>query len=142
MFQLSTQKFQIVLKFSGKITILKSKEVLPLIQGTKDTDLEKGAAHFITTVLPGQEGNSAIFGYRDGIFKSLKDVIINDKILIECSAGILVFKVIETKIVLPGDATILKHYNDSIITLITCYPFYYLGSAPKRFIVIAKLLTN
>lgn len=126
----------------GKIILLKTKEILPLIEGTSDKDLRRGAGHFTSTVLPGEDGNSSIFGHRDGIFRTLKNVAVGDIFIVETEAGVLYFKVADTKIVYPDDEIILKKYSDPTVTLVTCYPFYYVGSAPKRYVVIGKLITE
>lgn len=129
-------------KVFGKIILLKTKEILPLIEGTENADLDKGAGHFTSTVLPGEVGNSSIFGHRDGIFRTLKDVVVGDKFIVETSAGVLYFSVTQTHIVLPTDSIILKKYTDETVTLVTCYPFYFVGNAPKRYVVIAKLIKS
>ncbi|MCY6369575.1 class D sortase [Clostridium ganghwense] len=126
----------------GKLTITSTKEILPIIYGTSDSDLEKGVGLYTSTSLPGENGNCLLFGHRDGAFKGLKNIKLDDKIFIETSVGKLVYKVIDTKITLPNDPEILKSYDEPMLTLVTCYPFNYIGSAPKRFIVTAELIVN
>lgn len=123
----------------GKLSIIKTQNVFPIIQGTKKEDLENGAGHFLDSVLPGENGNCIIFGHRDGVFKKLEDVKVGDAIMVETSLGKFIYKVTNLKITSPKESEIIKRYDEGMLTLVTCYPFNYIGSAPERFIVTAKL---
>lgn len=123
----------------GKLTIERSKKTLPVVEGTSDENLKSGAGHYKGSYLPGESGNCVIFGHRDGVFSNLGEVKINDIITVETDKGKFIYKVIDTKITEPKEEEIIKNYNEPMLTLVTCYPFGYVGAAPQRFIVIAQL---
>lgn len=123
----------------GKLTIVKTENVFPIIQGTTEEDLKNGAGHYLDSALPGENGNCVIFGHRDGVFKKLEDVKIGDTILVETSLGKFIYKITNLNITSPSESEIIKRYDEQMLTLVTCYPFNYIGSAPKRFVVIAKM---
>lgn len=133
--KLGSQGFEII----GKLTIVKTKNILPIIEGTSTKDLENGAGHYLHSVLPGEKGNCIIFGHRDSVFKKLEDVEVGDAIIVETSLGEFTYKITDLKITSPEESEIIKHYEEPTLSLVTCYPFNYIGSAPKRFIVTAKL---
>jgi LPXTG-site transpeptidase (sortase) family protein len=80
---------------------------------------------------------AAIAGHRDTFFRPLKDIKMNDRIRFTTPEGANEYRVVSTKIVGPKDTFVLENKSDDTLTLITCYPFYYVGPAPKRFIVEA-----
>lgn len=88
--------------------------------------------------MPWEHGNSAMAAHRDGLFRPLKDVRIGDEIRFRTTRDEFRYRVTKTSIVLPDDVSVLAAQSDTSLTLITCYPFYYVGSAPKRFIVQAE----
>jgi sortase A len=79
----------------------------------------------------------AIAGHRDTFFRPLKDIKLDDTIRLTTPDGTTEYRVIATKIVAPDDVSVLDGNQDGMMTLVTCYPFYYIGPAPKRFIVEA-----
>jgi sortase A len=115
---------------------------VPVLEGTSDLILNRGVGHVAGTALPGEQGNVAITGHRDGFFRPLKDVALGDTIEVQRGAGGQVdrYVVRNIKIVYPNDTSVLSKTTDSTLTLITCYPFYFVGSAPQRYIVQASLL--
>lgn len=123
----------------GKLTIVKTKNILPIIKGTRLEDLENGAGHFLDSVLPGENGNCIIFGHRDGVFKKLEDIKVWDEIIVETYLGKFIYKITNLNITSTEESEIIKRYDEPMLTLVTCYPFNYIGSAPKRFLVTAKL---
>lgn len=126
-------------KVMGKIIISKINESIPIIEGTSDKDLENGAGHYEDSLLPGENGNSIIFGHRDTVFKRLGEVKLKDLITVETSVGKFIYEIVDIRITIPTEEELIKTYNEPILTLITCYPFIYIGHAPKRFVVTAKL---
>jgi sortase A len=119
---------------------------VPILEGTDDLTLNRGVGHIPGTSLPGHSGNIAITGHRDGFFRGLKDITAGDTIEVvrrtkEGQAQTDKYLVRNIKIVLPSDTSVLNQTDDSTLTLITCYPFYYVGSAPQRYIVQASLIT-
>jgi sortase A len=111
----------------------------PIFEGTDDMTLNRGAGHIADTALFGEEGNVGIAGHRDGFFRGLKDVKIGDHIDIEEPGRVETYVVGRLEIVSPANVSVLRPSGGSALTLVTCYPFYYIGSAPQRFIVHATL---
>jgi sortase A len=114
---------------------------VPILEGTDDLTLNRGVGHIPGTSLPGHSGNIAITGHRDGFFRGLKDLTTGDTIEVVLHNQTDKYLVRNIKIVLPSDTSVLNQTDDSTLTLITCYPFYYVGSAPQRYIVQASLIT-
>jgi sortase A len=100
--------------------------------------LEKGAGHIPGTALPSGSGNIGIAAHRDTYFRPLRAIHANDVITLKTQAGTSRYAVTETEIVPPSDVGVLAPASGRDLTLVTCYPFYYVGSAPKRFIVHAR----
>jgi sortase A len=123
---------------------------VPVLEGTSDLILNRGVGHIPGTALPGQPGNLVITGHRDGFFRALKDVVPGDAIDIERPGGrtaqdnstprIDHYIVRSMKVVLPSDTSVLKSTTSQVLTLVTCYPFYFVGAAPERYVVQAALL--
>jgi sortase A len=119
---------------------------VPVLEGTSDAILNRGVGHIAGTALPGQVGNLAITGHRDGFFRPLKDIRSGDVIEVERADHghnqVDRYLVRSLSVVVPSDTSVLKPTFNSTLTLITCYPFYYVGSAPQRFVVQADLLPS
>ena len=110
----------------------------PVIEGDDTRTLKRAVGHLPDTPLPWDSGNSAIAGHRDGLFRPLKDVKVGDEIRFRTTRDEYRYRVTKTTIVTPDDLSVLEPQSDSAtLTLITCYPFYYVGTAPKRFVVHA-----
>ena len=99
--------------------------------------LRLGAGHIGGTPLPGEAGNSAIAGHRDTFFRGLKDIRTSDEIQFQTATGQSRYQVDWAKVVEPNDTSVLAPSTQSELTLVTCYPFYYVGPAPNRFVVRA-----
>ncbi len=112
---------------------------VPVFDSIDDTALNRGSGHVDGTALPGASGNIAIAGHRDGFFRGLMDIEVGAEIEVSTLQGSHVFRVSELKIVDPLDVSVLDSTEATMLTLITCYPFYYVGPAPERFIVRAVL---
>ena len=119
---------------------------VPVLEGTSDVVLNRGVGHIPGTALPGEGGNVAITGHRDGFFRPLKDIVPGDVIEVERPQSVPGarksdrYVVRRTQVVSPSDMSVLKPTAEPTLTLITCYPFYYVGAAPQRFVVQASLL--
>ncbi len=113
---------------------------VPVFDSTSKTALNRGTGHVAGTALPGTDGNIAIAGHRDGFFRSLNDITIGAQIELTTLQGQQRFRVTELTIVDPLDVSVLEPTEATVITLITCYPFHFVGAAPERFIVRATLL--
>ena len=107
-------------------------------EGTDAAILERAVGHLPSTPLPWQGGNVAIAAHRDSFFRGLSKIRPNDLITFDTLKGRYEYRVESTKIVSPENVSVLAPSTAPELTLITCYPFYYVGSAPERFIVRAK----
>ena len=110
---------------------------VPVYNGADDFNLNRGVARIIGTGQVGEQSNLGIAGHRDGFFRGLKDINMGDTIQLQTINGLENFKVSSIEIVDPDDVSVLAPTDASSMTLVTCYPFYYVGHAPKRFIVKA-----
>jgi sortase A len=108
-----------------------------VVQGDTDDVLRRAVGHVPETVLPGQSGNIALAGHRDTIFRPLRNVEVGDTISLKTSAGDHFYRVTSTEVVPPTDIEVLQSRGENELTLITCFPFHYIGHAPNRFIVRA-----
>lgn len=111
-------------------------------EGDSDQTLHMALGHIPGTALPGQAGNVGIAGHRDSLFRGLRNVAANDEITFETPDANYVYRVESRQIVKPEDVGVLKPGPAPELTLVTCYPFEYVGSAPDRFIVKARLVTQ
>ncbi len=109
----------------------------PVLEGTDDWTLNRGVGHIEDTAAPGGTGNIGLAGHRDGFFRALKDIAAGDALDVETTAGLTHYRVERTWIVDPDDVSVLDPTAAPSVTLVTCYPFYFVGSAPDRFIVRA-----
>ena len=126
----------------GILHIAKIHLEVPVLDGVDDLSLNRGVGYIPGTSRPGEPGNVGIAGHRDGFFRALKDVGPGDMIELETSDQIDIYKVSQIVIVDKHDPSVLKPTAGSVLTLVTCYPFYFIGSAPKRYIVQAVLITS
>jgi sortase A len=113
---------------------------VPVLEGTSDLTLNRGVGHIAGTALPGEPGNVAITGHRDGFFRPLKDIQPGDVIEVQREDATDHYIVRGMKIVSPSDTSVLNPTAGNTLTLVTCYPFYFVGSAPQRYIVQASLM--
>jgi sortase A len=111
---------------------------VPVLDGTDDLTLNRGVGHIVGTDRPGEEGNIGIAGHRDGFFRVLKDVGPGDTIELVTPKGIVTYVVDQIVLVRPDDVSVLQPRSRPSLTLVTCYPFYFVGSAPQRYIVQAS----
>lgn len=112
---------------------------VPVYEGVSDVNMDRGAGHIKGTARPGGGGNVGIAGHRDGYFRVLKDAEIGDSLTLQTATGQRRYTVNEILIVDPLDIEVLDSSEDQRITLVTCYPFYFVGDAPQRYIVKAQL---
>jgi sortase A len=112
---------------------------VPVFEGTDDRILNRGAGWIVGTARPGEAGNIGVAAHRDGFFRALKDVEAGDRIELQIPSKTMVYRVAQTEIVDPEDVQVLMPRAETTLTLVTCYPFYHIGSAPRRFVVHATL---
>jgi sortase A len=110
---------------------------VPVYADTSAANLNRGAGLIAGTARPEAAGNIGIAAHRDGFFRVLKDVAVGDRLEIERLSGTRVYRVSALSIVSPADMRPLRQTSGSVVTLVTCYPFYYVGNAPRRYIVRA-----
>ncbi len=115
---------------------------VPVYNGTDEINLNRGAGRIKGTARIDSPGNLGIAGHRDGFFRVLKDVEVGDSIQMLTHQGKSEFVVSSITIVDPADVSVLSPTDVSTITLVTCYPFYFVGHAPKRYIVKGELVSN
>lgn len=115
---------------------------VPVFEGTEELALNRGVGWIIGTARPGEAGNTGIAGHRDGFFRGLMNVRADDLIELQLLDKTMAYRVSQTEIVNPEDVQVLEPRAEPALTLVTCYPFYYDGSAPQRFIVHATLQSS
>lgn len=121
----------------GRIQIPRLGLSVIVLEGDSDRVLQEGAGHVPSTALPGTPGNVAIAAHRDTFFRPLRNIREGDVINVTTPAGSHVYRVMHLEKVKPTDVQVLRPQGHPTLTLITCYPFYYVGHAPRRFIVQA-----
>jgi sortase A len=114
---------------------------VPILEGTDDLSLDRAVGHIAGTPKPGENGNVGIAGHRDGFFRGLKDVNTGDTIEIVTPDTVNKYVIDEITVVDPTNVSVLASRAKPSVTLVTCYPFYFIGSAPQRYIVRASLVT-
>lgn len=123
----------------AKLKIPRLGAELYVVEGDDAKELRRGPGHLAGTAMPGGDGNCVIAGHRDTHFRVLKDIREGDDIVLETQTGQYLYRVKHTHIVTPDNTSSLRPTHTPELNLITCYPFYYVGSAPKRFVVEAQL---
>jgi sortase A len=121
----------------GRMDIPRLGMSVAVLQGTSSRILRLGIGHIAGTPLPGETGNIGIAGHRDTFFRGLKDIRKNDEIQLQTTSGLSRYQVDWMKVVASDDQNVLAPSTESALTLVTCYPFYFVGPAPKRFVVRA-----
>jgi sortase A len=139
----------------GRVSIDRLRISAIIREGVSKEMLKTSVGHIPTTALPGAEGNFAIAAHRDTLFRALKDIQQGDQVTVQSDSKSYTYQVVGTRIVKPSDVSVLRSDGGGLetagaedrtpprlLTMITCYPFYYVGSAPKRFIVQARLVSE
>ena len=122
----------------GEIRIRRLGVSVVVVQGESEAILERAVGHLARTALPGNEGNVVLAGHRDTFFRPLKDIREGDRITLRTAEHDFEYVVESTSIVNPTDVGVIEPSGGHTLTLITCFPFYYVGPAPNRFIVLAR----
>jgi sortase A len=126
----------------GRIEIARIGVAAMILEGTDERTLRHAVGHFPGTPLPGRPGNVAIAGHRDTFFRALRNIQHDDEITLTTLSGSYRYLVDSTQVVAPERTQVLDDSSDMILTLVTCYPFYFVGPAPKRFIVRAHRISG
>jgi sortase A len=109
-----------------------------VVEGIGRTTLRRGVGHIPGTALPGEPGNVGLSGHRDTFFRPLKDLRIKDEIQFSTLKGDFKYEVESLRVVEPRSVGVLASSKENVLTLVTCYPFFYIGAAPRRFVVRAR----
>jgi len=126
----------------GRLTIPRLGLSAMVRNGDSDATLRVALGHIPSTALPGQTGNVGIAGHRDTLFRQLRHVRKHDVIWLETASGKFAYEVQSLQVVKPTDVAVLQPGSAPELTLVTCYPFTYIGAAPNRFIVHASQITG
>jgi sortase A len=122
----------------GRLSVPRLQLSAMVREGVDANTLRLSVGHIPMTALPGQAGNVGIAGHRDTFFRGLKDLRTNDEIVFSTVKGNFKYEVESLIVVEPDNVAVLAPSYENILTMVTCYPFSYIGSAPKRFIVRAR----
>jgi sortase A len=127
----------------GRMEVSRLNISVVVVEGTSNKSLRRAIGHIAGTALPGQPGNVGIAGHRDTFFRPLRNIQHDDVITLTTSNGEYRYRVVSTKVVSPDNVAVLDSDQDEVLTLVTCYPFYFVGPAPDRFIVrAARMVTS
>jgi sortase A len=129
-------------KALGEIELTRIGVTAMILEGTDDRTLRRAVGHIPGTPLPGQPGNVALAGHRDTFFRALHNVRQDDEITVMTLEGSYRYRVDSIAVVGPEDTQVLDNSGGDILTLVTCYPFYFVGPAPRRFIVRAQRISE
>jgi len=124
----------------GRLEIPSLDMAVMVLDGTDEMTLNRAVGRIEGTALPGEVGNLGIAGHRDGWFRALRKLIPGDEIFLRTLDGRYRYRVEEIEIVEPSETAVLAPTDAARLTLVTCYPFYWAGSAPQRYIVKAQLV--
>jgi sortase A len=125
----------------AKLSIDRLKSEWVVLEGADPAELERGPGHLIDSAMPGSRGNCVIAGHRDTQFRVLRKVEMGEEISLESGSRTFRYRVVDLRVVAPTDTSSLDPTSKSTLTLVTCYPFYYVGPAPKRFVIRAELIS-
>jgi sortase A len=123
----------------GQIDVPRLHLSVIVVEGTERDELQRAAGHIPGTALPGQPGNIGIAAHRDTFFHPLRAIQRDDDVVLKTPDGTYPYRVVSTSVVMPDDIQVLYPTSRDSLTLVTCYPFNYIGSAPKRFVVRAEM---
>jgi sortase A len=126
----------------GELVIPRMGAILPIIHGTDDASLKKGVGHYIGygTVNPGETGHVVLSGHRDTVFRGAGKLKIGDRLYVKFQGNVYTYQIRKTWITKADDRTVIVPIAKPVLTLTTCYPFDFIGSAPDRYIIRAELI--
>jgi sortase A len=126
----------------GKLLIPKLDVSIPIYEGAEVYVLEKGIGHYPGSVLPGMQDNTVLSGHRDTVFRDLGQIGEKNFLIVKTSAGEFTYRVNKVRIVDADDRTVIVPTEEATLTVTTCYPFDYIGHAPKRYVLVAELVNK
>ena len=122
----------------GRIEIPRLGLSEPVLEGTSGRALRRGVGHVRNTAFPGERGNVGLAGHRDSHFARLREITKGDLIRLDTPDGVFTYRVDAIHIVDPDRADLLAQTGSARLTLVTCYPFHWVGPAPRRYVVVAS----
>ena len=125
----------------GRIEVPRLDLEVIIFEGTTEDTLSRGAGHFAGSAQPGDRGNVVVAGHRDTFFRALQNIHTGDEVSLTTASGRFRYIIDSTTIVDPDAVAVLRPTADATLTLITCYPFHFIGNAPQRYIVRGKKIT-
>jgi sortase A len=128
---------------TASLIIPKLEQKFSVYWGADDATLDQGVGMFVSdlTTIPGGNGHTVLSGHRDTVFTGLGELAKKDQLMIEYDGKVYVYEITETWITHEDDRTVIVEKDESVLTLTTCYPFDYIGYAPDRYVVQAKLVS-
>lgn len=124
------------------VEIPKLQKTLPIIEGTDPNVLDRGVGHLKQSVFPGQNEQIVISGHRDTVFRGFEKLEIGDLFIVRMPYGTYTYEMRETEIVDEDDTSVVRSMGEEVLVVTTCYPFYYIGNAPQRFVIYAYPVEN
>lgn len=125
-------------EYFADLVIPKLEAKMPVVEGTHEDELEKGVGHYAGSVLPGEPDNAVLSGHRDTVFRKIGQLEPGDELIVQSEYGKFAYVITKTWITTPDDRTVIVPHEKPVLTLTTCYPFTYVGPAPKRYIIQAE----
>jgi sortase A len=122
----------------GEIQVPRLRLNAMVVQGASPANLKRAVGHLTKSALPGEWGNVALAGHRDTFFRPLRDIRLGDEIRFKTRERSVEYRVESIEVVAPTDIRVLKSFTGHDLTLLTCFPIYYVGPAPKRLVVRAR----
>lgn len=122
----------------GKLVIPKLDGELPIVEGVHEDDLAKGVGHYQGTMFPTDGGQTVLSGHRDTVFRGMGKLEVGDTMTVSMPYGDFEYKIDEMYVTGADDLTVIVPHDEETLTVTTCYPFDFIGSAPDRYIVNAK----
>src|SRR6266576_3776689 len=126
----------------GRIEIPRVGLSAVVFEGTDKATLRRAAGHIQGTAVPGHPGNIGIAAHRDTFFRPLRNVRLNDTVTLTTLRAEYIYRVVSTRVVSPNEVSVLNPSKQETLTLVSCYPFYFVGPAPNRFIVRAERVSE
>ncbi len=124
----------------GHLLISKLEAKIPIFYGSEEEQLKQGIGHMERTAFPGENNNMVLSGHRDTVFRHLGKIEKGDTFVVETKTGTFTYLVKKIRIVDKNNRTVIVPKPKATLTVITCYPFGFIGNAPKRFVVLADLI--
>jgi sortase A len=140
--RISAYKATLTRQFAAPVAVLRAPGLgieVPVFEGTDELVLNRGVGRVEGTARLGETGNIAIAGHRDGFFRGLKYIAVGDQVTLDMGAAMDVYIVDRITIVDKENVSVLAQTREPVMTLVTCYPFYYAGDAPRRYVVRCAL---